>query len=126
MGVRNPEDWYRVQLSDIIQTGGDRAIQKYGGKLHKSLEMAYPEHKWMPWLFETHSHGYLTHPDVQRKFLDWIGEKLDIKTQQQWYHVTYEAIYKEGGSLILDIYGSFHKALEAIYPGSVCVDEVNS
>lgn len=54
---------------------------------------------------------------VWRKQLDWIGEKYNVQSQQDWFKVTLKEVRQMGGSSLLDAHrNSLTKSLSSLYP----------
>ncbi len=52
-----------------------------------------------------------------RKFMDKLAKKLNIKTQDDWYKVTWTTLVKNGASSVLQKYnGSPRKLLTSVFP----------
>lgn len=53
-----------------------------------------------------------------RQFFDWIAKQRNIKSQDDWYRITKEDVYKRGGKNLLDVYygKSLGNALRSVYP----------
>ena len=55
--------------------------------LYQLLCNVYPEYTWLPWLFAK-SWNTFESLSVQKQFLEWAKEKLNIKEMSDWYKVT--------------------------------------
>jgi hypothetical protein len=52
------------------------------------LTAIYPERTWYPWLFGRVPTGYWDDINNERRFFDWIAQKLGILQHQDWAKVT--------------------------------------
>jgi hypothetical protein len=48
--------------------------------------------------------------------MDKMADKLNIKSQEDWYLVTKEILRNNGGNPLLNKYGSIAKLLTTVYP----------
>jgi hypothetical protein len=46
-----------------------------------ALSTIYPSIDWQPWKFANVTRDFWTNLENQRKFLDWIAEKMDLHHQ---------------------------------------------
>ena len=54
------------------------------------LTSVYPEYDWLPWEFSQVPKHYWEDVKNKRKFMDWAGNKLNIKDMSDWYRVTHK------------------------------------
>jgi hypothetical protein len=56
--------------------------------------------------------------DNQRKFVDWLVEELQIRTQEDWYHVSIQDVIAKGGAgFVYQVAAKSHiAALKELYP----------
>src|SRR5690348_12861840 len=100
LGYEQMEDWYNITLEDVHKHGGQELLANYNS-IPSALQTAFPEHTWMFWKFLRVPHGYWKVTENQRKFVDWLGQKLEYKSLDDWYNVTQEDIHKHGGTRLL-------------------------
>lgn len=98
LGYKTMDDWYNTDPVFILKHGGSGLIQKYKNSTALALQKVYPEHTWVVWRFK-HSNGPLEKRDWHKAFFDWSGGKLSIKSLNDWYKVSWEDIYTNGGLL---------------------------
>jgi len=95
-------------------------LNKYfDGFLYRALEFAYPEQKWFPWLLsQSIPKEFWTKQEYQRKYMDWLGRKLNYYHHEAWYQVAMnDFVNNKGGKEILEIFeNSIAKSLAAAYP----------
>jgi hypothetical protein len=48
--------------------------------------------------------GFWDDTSNHRKFFDWLGVKLNIKTYEDWYQLTKEDVHQKGGAGLLKIH----------------------
>lgn len=61
------------------------------------------EHEWLPWKFERVQDGYWQ--ENAKKFLDWLGQELNVKHLRDWHFVPLSVIALNGGSKLIRQYG---------------------
>jgi len=119
LGYKQMEDWYQVTQDIIFRHGGESLVTyHYNSSPLKALEGVYPEHKWLQWRFGNTSRSFWMDRTQQRQFFDWLGIQLGYKKMEDWYQVTKEDIYCNGGEGLLRHYysNSRQKALRTVYP----------
>jgi hypothetical protein len=62
-------------------------MQKYMDSPYQLLSTVFPEHDWLPWKFGHTPKGYWENMKNQRLFVDWAGNRLNIKEMSDWYKV---------------------------------------
>lgn len=82
------EDWYKVRNEDLNAAGGGRLLKHMGSSLGKALESIYPDHRWHPWRFSKVGKGFWEDPKNVRDYVEWLGEKLQVKALEDWYKIT--------------------------------------
>ena len=110
------QDWYKVTVDDIMENNGTGVMQYCHSNVYHLLKEAYPEHDWKPWLFHKVPKGFWNSKENQRKFLDWIGDQMSIKTFSDWYKVSYKNLFKLGGKALTDKYSSIPDMFKTLYP----------
>lgn len=140
LGYQCLDDWYNVTLDNIQKNGGSGLLSDYYNDSPSSaLQIIYPEHKWELVRFRykpsqlwnknhtqrtlflgstTTPQGFWKSVDNHKDFFDWPKSKLGYHCMDDWYNVTKEDIYKNGGSRLLSGYynSSPSSALQSIYP----------
>lgn len=118
LGINTLDDWYMVDLRDVMKMGGSTLINSYyGGSLVKMLMALYPQHKWQLWRFEKPPSGFWDDVQNQKHFFEWLGQYLGIKSPDEWLNVDTITIANHGGAKLLKLYGnSLSKALHTLFP----------
>ena len=73
----------------------------------------------VPWRFpEPVPQRFWKHKKNRKKFFDWLMTELGYKCMDDWYNVTTEDFYKNGGAGLLASYynSSPSLALQTVYP----------
>jgi hypothetical protein len=77
----------------------------------------FPEIKWPMWRFDPMPKDYWKDISNQKFFFDWVAEKLNFKSNDDWSGITYEKLCEMGGKGLLREYSnSITGALTAVYP----------
>ena len=86
--------------------------------LYSALKSIYPNYEWIPWKFQRIPKNYWLNIENQRKYFNWLSNKLNIKSNEDWYNVKLSDIENNGGSSLLKNYyeNSLFKSLKSIYP----------
>ena len=86
--------------------------------LPQLLSTAFPNHKWYPWLFKHHQvpRYFWNSKQNQRWYLEWLRERLNFQSLEDWYSIKHDHFAQYGGHQLLDLYdGSPFKLLSTIY-----------
>jgi hypothetical protein len=70
----------------LIAFGGINLTQKYNGFMGNAIATAYPEYEWLQWKFS--KNDFWEDPKNHRKFLDWVAQRLKIKSFEDWYKLS--------------------------------------
>jgi hypothetical protein len=94
-------------------------LKPYDDKLANAIQFAFPEHKFLPWMFRHTPPGFWNKAENQRWFFDWLGQtSLKFDSMDRWYSITGATIQKNGGGGLLRRHygGSPIAALKSVYP----------
>ena len=62
---------------------------KYYKNSHINLiKSVYPDYKWLPWKFNHVPRGYWKDENNIKEYMNWLSQKLNIKSMEDWYNVT--------------------------------------
>ena len=53
----------------------------------------YPNYQWLPWKFSQIPKGFWNDENNVKNYMNWLSEKLNIKTMEDWYKVTKQVKY---------------------------------
>jgi len=118
LGIRKKEDWYNVNLRDVISfSSGRYFLKKYSNSLHAALCNLYPNIDWKPWRFGHVGKGYWNKSSNRKAYIEWIANEFGIDKEEKWYKVTVKDIKVRYGNRFLKQYGgSLQEALTELYP----------
>ena len=114
--LKTIDEWNNISRSKVIRNGGSSLIVKYNHNMKDLLSSIYPN---FPWNFTSLKFRMKFHSiEDQRKRMDQIFDKLQLKSPDDWVNISREIIVqKGGGKLLYDIFnGDFIKLLTTIYP----------
>ena len=49
-----------------------------------------PNYNWLPWKFNQTPKGYWNDETNVKAYMNWLSEKLNIETMEDWYKVSQE------------------------------------
>jgi len=92
-------------------------MYKYNKSPTKALLSVYSEYNWIVWKFKSVPDGFWCETTNHKKFFDWLGGQLGVKSFEDWYDITHSYIVKHGGLGLLQRYynNSTMNALLSIY-----------
>jgi hypothetical protein len=82
------EDWYSVTQSAIEQHGGASLLRMYDDSPPLLITSVFSEHAWLIWRFQVVPKGFWQDEKNQRKFMEWLQNKLQLNSWEDWYSVT--------------------------------------
>jgi len=113
--IRKPSDWYNVTRQDLLKVGACGLLQgRYRDSPFRAIMSIYPEYNWHDWKFAHVPTGYWRNVSHQTAFIRYMADKYEISQPSEWKRVTYQAVNENGGSGILEHFGSFVKALSIL------------
>ena len=98
--LKTPEDWNNLTIKQILDINGNRFLKNHS--LHKIKLMGCPELKNLQFPSE-----YWNKIENLEIFLNEMKEKLNLKTPNDWNHITKDQIQLLGGNKILIHYNLF-------------------
>lgn len=128
LGITDLSGWYGVSAAAIRDSVPGRSLlKKFKSSPLKMLESLEPNHKWQPWLFSSPSRIFWRSLENQRKFLDWVQQKIDLKSPLDLVSVPSAQIIEYGGRPLLSKYNfSVHAAVAQIYGISTSLEKTSS
>jgi hypothetical protein len=100
------EDWYKVTLKDFeINYGETMMSWYYGNSRVKMLNDLMPENDWKEWLMPQVPKRHWLNSDNRKKYMDWLSEKLNFKTKDDWYKITCNDFSRTGADGLMRLYG---------------------
>lgn len=122
LGVTKLEDWYSVTRTQYF-AHGNRKFNRYYRALPAALMDVYPEHRWLPWKFESWvvPRNYWATKENRMNALHWLKSIMNPDGSAPlsvWYHLSTKDIRKHGlYSLLTQHYkSSFPTMLKELYP----------
>src|SRR5690606_6973960 len=77
-----------------------------------------PDYPWKGWLFRSTSQRFWQSKQNRLDYMDWLGDKLGLKTTDDWYKVSRSHFHtNRGGGMLANYYGdSVFRALRESAP----------
>ena len=119
LGYKKPEDWYQINLKLIKDNYGAGLLTHY---YHDSpslfVKTMFPDYEWFEWLFTVTPNGFWKDVKNHKRYIKWLGEKLEYKEPEDWYQITNKLINDNSGcGLIKNYYKSNIKLfMKAMFP----------
>ena len=117
LGVKKHNDWLQISIKQLKDHGAHQLLNIHG-TMAKLLRHVYPEFQWDdvdPCENRIPTH-YFESIVNQRKFLDSVAEKLNVRQWNDWNMITREQIIKHNGGSLLLKYPSMFEMLCTVYP----------
>ncbi|MEZ6125021.1 MAG: hypothetical protein R3C49_17895 [Planctomycetaceae bacterium] len=113
IGFLRTEDWYELRKQHFQNHfGGGLFRNVYRSSVLKAMQEFQPDVDWKPWLFGGAPKGYWKIRDNRCRYLQWLAERLNLRTTEDWYHVTgSDLIANSGGGLLNN---EFRGSLQAV------------
>eukprot|EP01114_Cavostelium_apophysatum_P014359 TRINITY_DN3702_c0_g1_i1.p1 TRINITY_DN3702_c0_g1~~TRINITY_DN3702_c0_g1_i1.p1 ORF type:complete len:614 (+),score=148.50 TRINITY_DN3702_c0_g1_i1:97-1938(+) len=106
--LKSLEDWYHVRSTKIkpfLFNGGTSVLADFDNSLPNLLKAVYPEHDWKPWKFDILPANFWKDKQIQKDFLNDLGQNLQIRRWEEWYRVNCNDIRNHGGQGLEKLYG---------------------
>ena len=115
--IKSLDEWYSVRREDLVSQGASRLLFLYQNDVIKLLQTIYPEKDWNIYERSILPHNYWNSIENQKLYLDYLYQKLNFKSLEDFYQLNYSVILAEGGSGLLNKYnGSLFQAVQSLYP----------
>ena len=111
-------DWLKLTKRKLINNGGTSLLLYYSNDLFKLFQSIYPNYPWQNEEMKINPNQYFKSIENQRLFMEYLFDKLELKSLDDWVTITNHQLALNGGrSLILYFYqGDMKKLLTTIYP----------
>jgi hypothetical protein len=121
--IINDEDWCdKWNKAVIISKGGGGLLKRFDTSPQALLRYVYPDLKINPWEFNIVPIGYWAIQRNVRQYMDWLKEKLNIRTHEDWYNLTCMNVKENyGGGVLNRFNGSPELLLQSAYPEHVWI-----
>lgn len=121
-GIELPHEWFSVTKLQIVESGGQHLLRRFGGSLPQLLAAHYPEEPWHAWLFARVClvlftclccpltakcpKKYWNELASQREFCDWLSKKRGMSALSEWYEVGVLELRDNGAHELTRLYKS--------------------
>ena len=113
------EDWYDITTEQIHKNGGGGLLNHYyKDSLQAFVMTVFPDYNWDPCKFSSVPNGHWQELDNHKHWAEDLGKKLKYTTKEDWYDITQEQIYSNGGGgLLISCYkGSPQEFVMTVFP----------
>jgi hypothetical protein len=117
LGLKSLTDWYSVTGRDFQANYGGEFLEIFGGSPLEALRDCFPKHTWNEWMFARVPVGFWDSLENRRRYLRWLGKKLDFKKPRDWCKVTRNDFRTNYGGGLLFRYQSYNDLLKECIPG---------
>lgn len=111
LNIKEMEDWYSVNATQIIAKGGSGLLKKFMGSPSRMITTVLNDHDWDLKRFASNprkshwkSRGFWDDLESQRGFMDYLAKQLNIVEMEDWYRVNLSQISENGGIGLLERY----------------------
>jgi len=118
LGYNRQEDWYLITGKQIHDNDGSGLLSYYAGSPIQFIKKMFPEYEWLEWNFKCCYNGFWQNIENQRRYMVWLGKKLEYNRQEDWYLITGKQIHDNDGSGLLSHYynNSPIQLIKTIFP----------
>ena len=114
------DDWLiGSPKEEIKKRGGKFLVNLYQNNIKNLLKKIYPNFAWdFDQLISSNSNEYFKSIENQRKFMENLYKKFQLKSLDEWEKISLFKIIKNGGKSLVEFYYSynFQSLLKSIYP----------
>lgn len=115
-GLEDMEGWYSIDKLDVAHAGGQKLLNQYGDSLRNTLTSVFPEKNWHFWRFSQNPKGLWENEENVLQYLQWAGERLGVKSPQDWLNVSPKRLVELDGTSLLTKYGGMLGLLRKFFP----------
>lgn len=73
-----------------MRNHGNGLLKKYNNSHVRLIISIYPTYNWLPWRFNVVSETIWNDKNNQLNYMEWLSEKLNIKSKEDWYNVSHK------------------------------------
>ena len=123
LGFSSMDDWYGVTNHDYAANHG-QGLMLYYSRENKSISDIvvdhFPDYNWRKWLFSKISDGWWHKKSNRRDYCDWLFDKLQFESIEDWYMIMSSDFYNNQGSSMLvstmKLYTKISEVIIDLYP----------
>ena len=116
--LKSLDDWLQIKRIILYKSGVKKLLLSYYADDMKNLLLSiYPNYPWQFDKMKIKSADYFKSFSNQKKFMDNLFVKFQLKTISDWLSITKTKLSTNGGSNLISIYSNqMDQLLPAIYP----------
>lgn len=121
LGYTKPEHWYQISGKDIRNNNGSTLLVQYYDNSHIQfvqtvIKLIYPKHEWLEWNFNKAPQHFWDLLTNQKKYMDWLFNKLEYNKMDDWYNLNINILRKNNAGGLINKYNNSHiQLLTAVY-----------
>lgn len=101
-GFEADVDWYKVTRTNFRRNHGAGFLAAcYQDSVIAALRAHLPNVDWKPWLFTRTPQGFWKERPHRVEFMDWLGQRLGYARDTDWYAISQQAFFANGGGGLL-------------------------
>ena len=88
---------YSVTAKDFYDNYGRGLLVEYEHSIPVLMMEVYPEAPWEPWRFSSVTKGFWDKKENRKKYLIWLGKRLEFKSMDDWYGLKQDQLKNNSG-----------------------------
>ncbi|WP_283432826.1 hypothetical protein [Neorhodopirellula lusitana] len=115
---RRRDDIYGLSKQDFTENGGAGLLgNHYDWSVVAAVREFRPSMNLHEWKFNSVPQGFWNVAENRERYMDWLGERLRIRTPELWYRISGKDIEQNyGGTLLTRFGGSVYRMVEDFQP----------
>ena len=77
---------------DLIKNNGSTLLKLHNNSISTLVTTTYPNYNWLLWKFHDDPPGLWNNDKNIHQYMDWLGQKLNIKQMEDWYQLSSEVL----------------------------------
>lgn len=106
-----------MTYDDFQANHGIQFLKLYSTSPVAAVKDCFPEHTWKEWMFARVPVGFWDKLANRRRYLRWLGKKLDLKRPKDWARVKRRVFTENCGGGLLAEYQSHTDLVKECIPG---------
>jgi hypothetical protein len=116
LGYKEKEDWYQITIQQIKRNYGGGLLYHYNDSPIKLVKAVFTDYEWLDWKFTNTPRGFWSDKQKQKSYMNWLGNELEYRKEEDWYQITKEQIASNyGGGLLFNYNHSPIKLVKAVF-----------
>lgn len=112
LGIKKPEDWYKIKRKKYEANYGNNFLKLYDGSPCSALKDVYPRVAWKEWMFARAPLGFWKDRENRRRYIRWLARELGIRSEKNWSKIRRVDVRNNHGRGFLAAYSSFASLMQ--------------